>query len=779
MACTSQDVAGLTPAQLVAYLQASTIECLESFVWTLDGNLESVLSNAHVAAVLAEIVTRSSAYMGDDRQHLAELLTFARAAYYLKWLNQSNPALFTVAAVNPLALVAVDAFGRNTHLLDFNPAAARILSAWVGLADGADVAHFHIDRFTSILTAFNGDSSRWAEYWQQMSVYLVSAAVRRQVDSNAAFRSQLNAGLLLQLSTLASNVNLPVEGQYLASNAVWALGGICAKAPAWKIPAVQMISSARAVWPPLSEPWLWTVDALDACNECRDANGNRFCRSEAALHLTNFELPHSYSFDDGALTVTTPLSLDGVQTLYHAVKTVEAQFSRLTQTIAPLPGDTADRLTMVIFGSKAAYRKCGPFLYQIPVNNGGIYIEERATLYTFQRAPAEEIYPLEELVRHEFAHYLVGRFLIAGMWNKTPIYMRDRMVWFDEGFAEFLTWSTLGSGIRPRRRLVELVSADGPNRMKVSEVLGTGRGDFRFYRYSALLFSYWYENDMATLLELIDLVRTANLEAYDLKIADLEADAGLQAAYDHYLTTLIGNLNQLDDPVTTVPPLQALDLGTTAAVESRIRQTRLGYAADCSVTAVVINSRFSARGELVSQLTNRRSVTDAWELFDANLDEMIGDLAQQGVSNFSALTARFGKIRWERIGAGWRAAADYFLEGPLAPATISLLPPVDQVAADFRSTRLGINVQTTRATPTRVNASLSLVTRLYPDSVSRIELLDALEAARDELRNQVYTIRPSYYRNLETAWIGSMQIIASANQQKYALRNALYSVEGV
>ena len=740
--------------------------------------MEGVLSQAHVGAVLAEIAALSPAYQGDDQQHLLELMYFTHAAYYLKSYNPGNPQLFTLAAVQPAAEQAFDAFTASPHFDDFNDTAAKLLYEWVTAVDGALLGDRYYTQLAGLVQAFNAAQARWASYQQGVRTYATLLAIHRQIDVNPAFAPHIEQGLVNALASLAANTNLPANAQYLASNAIWVLGQFCSKVPAWKAAAVQAITAARAAWPQFSAQWLWTVKVLTDCNNCLDANNVQLCVANVIPQLEALDLPNTHTFDDGAMVVRTPLALNAVQPLYHAVKAVEAQVNRLTQTIAPLAGDPTDVLKIVLFGSRAAYEKDAPFLYNISTGNGGIYIEQDGTFYTYDRTLQESIYPLEELFRHEFCHYLVGRFLIAGMWGQAPIYQNDRMVWFDEGFAEFCTWSSTDAGVKPRKRLVGLVQQDGPNRMTVSQILSAVYGDFKFYRYAALLFAYWYQHDLATLLELIELVRGGDVAGYDGKIAQLKADVNLQAAYDQYVLGLVAGIGALDDPSTTVPPLNALDLATPAAVQAQVRQTRIGYLADCSVATVDANTRFSARGTLSGTLGNQQDTVAAWTAFDSNLDEMIGQLEQQGQNNFTALNARFGRIRWVDYGGGQSyPMADYFVEGPLPHGAAPLLPPLQQVSADFHSTRLGINAQAVLVNPQKVEVHLSLTTRLYPAATGSAVLAAALEDARAELRNQVYAIRPPYYRSLEVEWDGQAISIPYANQQKYGLRNVLCTVD--
>lgn len=770
MTCSSTEVAGLTPTQLVAYLESTTTSCLYDFMWTFDSNVAGVLSAAHVTAVLNRIAMVSSGYDATDNLHLAELTYFVHVAYYQQYYHSATPGLFTPAAVKQAAQSAFDAFSLNAHWNDFNSTASGIRYDWVNAVDGASLADRYYAQLVEMLHTFNSDPQRRSDYAEGMAVRSAMLVIYRQLWS-PAFVPVLDGSLLQELTTLATNSSLPPNSEWAATVAIYVLGGVCEKSSAWKSVAVQAITDARAAWPQFSGPWLQTVISLDFCNGCLDANNVKLCRSDVVVQLEAQDLPNTYSFDDGAIIVRTPLTLAEVQPLYHATKVVQAQLNRLTQSIAPLPGDPTDVLTIILFGSRAAYERDGPFLYNLSTNNGGIYLEERQTFYTYDRTLQESYYPLEELFRHEFAHYVVARFLVAGLWGQAPIYAGGRMIWFDEGLAEFVTWSTTSSGIKPRKRLVQLIAGDGASRMTVAQVVSSAYGDFKFYRYAAMLFSYFYEYDLATFLQLIDLVRAGDVPGYDAKIAQLKTDANLQTAYDQYLLDLIANVVTLDDPSTVTPPLNALDAGTVATVQSLIRQTRVGYLADVTVAAEDVNTRFSARGALAGTLTAQRNDVDAWRTFTADIDEMISQLEGMNVNNFDALAGRFGRIRWLESGGQVYPQADYFVEGPLPHGSATLLSPVDQVAADFQSVRLGLNAHVTSTSPNAVEVHLTLGTRLYPSGTQSAVFDADLEDARAELRNQVYAIRPSYYRSFEVEWDGARQTITYLGGEMSGVRD--------
>ena len=92
---------------------------------------------------------------------------------------------------------------------------------------------------------------------------------------------------------------------------------------------------------------------------------------------------------------------------------------------------------MVIYNSTAEYQ-FNRQLYGYETNNGGLYIEGTGTFFTYERTPEESIYSLEELFRHEFTHYLQGRYEVPGYGDKGKYMKMKRLSWFEEGNAEFL-----------------------------------------------------------------------------------------------------------------------------------------------------------------------------------------------------------------------------------------------------------------------------------------------------------------------------------------------------
>ncbi|MEM7678326.1 MAG: collagenase [Myxococcota bacterium] len=97
--------------------------------------------------------------------------------------------------------------------------------------------------------------------------------------------------------------------------------------------------------------------------------------------------------------------------------------------------------TVVIFETPAAYQTFMNEYVGFGRDAGGVFVEDRATVYTFDRPDTENSYSLRELLQHELTHALASRYIFAGTW-KEPHYHREAKGWFDEGLAEMMAGLT-------------------------------------------------------------------------------------------------------------------------------------------------------------------------------------------------------------------------------------------------------------------------------------------------------------------------------------------------
>jgi len=764
--CSASAVANLGPADWVAYLRRVDYACMY-FLWSYQPSLASVFSDNHVRAVLAEIDRQLPSYRASNPGDVLELMYYVRIFYY--YVGSQHPDFLNrnVAGETQRTL---DSFAVHPDLNTFAEVPARVTTEWILAADGASLGHRYLTRLQGVLADFvDPAQKRWGDYYQQINAWAIAAMVSRALrnnEPNMVAAVATNTALIDRLSAVARHGALlksNPDGTYVINNAIWALGMIVYRTdtgtPAnistpsygtWKH-ALYALAALVDYHAYLSAPYLWLVTVIDGYSDCNLSLYRRpVCRAVVAADVERLAFPNRYEMDDGNMVFYTPLSLAEVQVLYHAVKVVRAQFNRVTETVLPLPGDPNRTLNVRVYGSRADYDRFHAFLYGLNTNNGGVYIEQDGTFYTYDRAPGQSLYTLEELFRHEYAHYLVGRWIIPGMWGESASYANNRLVWFDEGFAEFMAGATRSQGVRARRTLIELVAADGANRMTVSEVLNASYGgDFRFYRYSGLFWNFLYDNDPGTMRQILALARdldtASGRAAFDALIAGLRADPAVETAYQAALDAQIANVATATNPAVTVPPLASLSTGDPALLQTAFRTTRLGYYADCAQVAWRSNARFVCAETLVGPVVPSRDYVDAWQRFDGDLDDIITELAGTStLNNFDTMSCSLGPISFASYGNGYYAYAAYFCEGPLAPNQSVPLDAVTRALRAFHTTSPGASASCVAgANATQSVCTMWLATSWYTASQSASTLQADLDQRRVVMTNEVYAADPT------------------------------------
>jgi hypothetical protein len=145
---------------------------------------------------------------------------------------------------------------------------------------------------------------------------------------------------------------------------------------------------------------------------------------------------------------------------------------------SPVAGDTNASMTLMLFGTLAAYRDYMDAFVGFGSQAGGLYLEDSAILYTYQRTSAESRFTVEQLVQHEFGHYLQGRYVYPGTFT-SPGYHDEAKGWSDEGMGEFLGGLAFdgNGGYRTQVRLDHLVElCQASPRRALAALLGRREG---------------------------------------------------------------------------------------------------------------------------------------------------------------------------------------------------------------------------------------------------------------------------------------------------------------
>lgn len=755
--CGPGDLVEATPEEVVAYVRSHDYDCLRFlFSWTAE--LATILSEANVVAIFEETEALSPEFTGNNSQNMEELWQFVHAAYFQSAYHEAEMDLGQAAQA--AGINASDAFTANPHHNAANDEAPHILWEWITTVDAMWQGHQYIGVLEAILITFLDEPGRAdaAGFHDNVAYQVMFLAQRGTTDG--AFQAALTASFVDALGDFGVNTTLDGGLLYLPNNALYTLGRVMCNVPAHKPLALDHVTDALGIHPYLSQPHLWAVAAVDDCNDCVTADGDSICREDLYPDIDALLFPDTLPYHGQTFVVrvnTSEVPAETVTMLWRAASEVAAQFQRVTLTITPVAGDPNGVLQVYLYPNKTSYEHFHTFRFGLGSANGGIYIEQDGTFYTYDRTAAESIYTLEELMRHEYAHYLIGRHLVPGMWGEAPIYDGGRMVWFDEGFAEFITWSTPRDGVKARANLVRQVETDGANRLSIGDIFDASYSSFTFYRYAGLWFHFLYTHHVDELLAITAIAHDGDTAAFDAWEASMRDNASMEAAYQDHLDALVAQLDDLDDPQTSVPDWDALASDHVAAIQASFRETRLGYLADCFLEDGGDHALFSCRGTLSGTLHETPDTKRDWHAVDDGLDEILAEAASLAPDNLQWMTCRAGAMRDQTVEGGTYTLTDYACTGPLRPSEDHIMPPaLLRIQDDLNRTRLGVGAQCV-AGDTNITCNKDLSTALHANGTTNETLQAAIDAGVAELWNQVYAASPPFYRDLMCAPEGPVQ----------------------
>ncbi|EOP59324.1 collagenase [Bacillus cereus VDM021] len=408
---------------------------------------------------------------------------------------------------------------------------------------------------------------------------------------------------------------------------------------------LDVATQAMGMYPYLGEQYFGAAEQIATNYGKVDANGKTVNLDQLKKEGKNKYLPKTYTFDDGAIVFKTgdKVTEEKIQRMYWAAKEVKAQYHRVIGNDKALePGNPDDVLTIVIYNTPDEY-KFNNQLYGYETNNGGIYIEQDGTFFTYERTPQQSIFSLEELFRHEFTHYLQGRYEVPGLFGQGDIQQNERLTWYAEGNAEFFAGSTRTNNVVPRKSVIRGLSTEPAERYTAERTLFSKYGTWDFYNYSFALQSYMYNHKFDTFDKIQDLIRANDVKGYDAYREALSKDEQLNKDYQTYMQQLIDNREKFTVPQVSDDYLVSHAQKALTEVKQEIADVANVKDAKITKHKSQFFNTFTVEGTYTGNATKGES--EDWKTMSKQVNEALEKLSQKGWSGYNTVTAYFVNYR--------------------------------------------------------------------------------------------------------------------------------------
>ena len=527
-----------------------------------EGTYEFYADENRVLSLINAIEERGQLYTPDDDFGIPTLVEVTRAGFYhsfyhpdeLGYLSEDSFKENLIPSMLSISFNPNFGFGTTETQLNISHAYGAYIS--IGYAN-VEI----INRTSQLFEEFYENYDNWVtQYDYTNAIWWIGEGVRYTLYrhdyayndiTDSEYFGQINP-VFEEISALSLLWELELENEWLFENFTYWVGyyGMFVDSDQ----PVNILTQIIELYGEWTLPTIWAYYMLDWLYNSTDYYGDTFDLDDIYNLLRNWLLPDSYNFDDGTykFSVGANVTIEKVNLLYWASKEVKSQFHRISLRDIPQEvGNEDDTLNVIIYNSPREY-KFNRFLYNLNTNNGGIYIESWGTFFTYERTSQESIYTLEELFRHEYTHYLQGRYLVPGLWGQHPIYNNERLTWYEEGQAELLSGSSRLQGVLPRKSIVGSISNNSEDWMDLNEVLiATYSSGFTFYKYAFAFWDFIWNDDLELMVSFNQAVINGDGTTFDNLVSSIIIDSDLNEQYHSHISYLKEHYDELVDPTTS------------------------------------------------------------------------------------------------------------------------------------------------------------------------------------------------------------------------------------
>ncbi|MGW1953221.1 collagenase [Streptomyces sp. NPDC001920] len=445
--CTPADFGSRTGAALVAFVKASTTDCVNTLFAVTGTDARAVFRESQMVTVAQAFTSAARHYRGDNALRVWQLVLFLRAGYYVQFNNPADVGTYGPSLARN-TVRGLDTFFARPHSRDVSAANGDVLSEVLVLTDSADQQARYLrvyervlkdydssyDTIRSMLAAVNAvHTPLWRGNWNPEYVRAVVAdpSVTRTLHSFA--RGHLDL--------------LGTDRAYLTSNAGMTLARHVEHAPlrATVRPRVKHLLDITRITGPTAALWVAVATQADAYD---GADCAYYGVCDLTGQLKRAALPISHKCDATRTIRAQSLTPAELAAACASVLGQDAYVHDLVKDDGPIPGQYLSTLELVVFAGRDDYRTYAGAIFGISTDNGGMTLigdpadpanAPFAVMYQKSRddGHAARIWNLN----HEYTHYLDARFNMKGDFAQQTS-VPD--VWWIEGLAEYVSYGYRG-----------------------------------------------------------------------------------------------------------------------------------------------------------------------------------------------------------------------------------------------------------------------------------------------------------------------------------------------
>ncbi|MGW6917013.1 collagenase [Kitasatospora sp. NPDC054939] len=508
-------VINATGAALVQQLKAlPQVTCTYPLFDLTGEDARKTFREAQMVTVADALRDASATYPGNNSGAIGQLVMFLRAGYYVQD-NHADVVGGYGTALKTSARGALDAFFASPRSKDVTDANGETLNEVVTLIDSTHEAGRYAPVVKWMLAGYDGSWPTRMNLAMQHVEWVVENGFKAKNDDRG-WKAALKADPTI-LDTWAAFItrnDTQLNRWDVVSN-VGRFLGHALEVPELKDRLRPLLRDLINRYPHTGPTAPITMNLGWATRQFDKGNCAAYAICDLGDRVLPLVLPIQHTCNAGLKIRAQDVSPGQLATTCTSLVNQDAYFHRIIGDQGPVAGDVNTDLEVVVFDDYTQYALYAWAIYNIDVDNGGMYEEGNPALpgnqARFIAHEAHWLRPSFEIwnLNHEYTHYLDGRYNMHGDFEAgitTPT------IWWVEGIAENISY-----GYRNERNSAAIAEA-GKQTYKLSELFDTVYGQDedpevnsnRVYRWGFLAVRYLLQAHPADVETVLGKYRTGD-----------------------------------------------------------------------------------------------------------------------------------------------------------------------------------------------------------------------------------------------------------------------------
>ncbi|WP_211827325.1 collagenase [Kistimonas asteriae] len=508
--CSTSEIARLDGQRLTETIRKADLQCINGLFSATGSTSRDLFHQNKMITVANAVYSYAQNYPGNNSQGMEQLFLYLRAGYYVQFYQKDTVGAYDIQ-LDTIIQYALDAFFANPKTFTVSDENGSVLGEAVTLIDSSVQNARYISIVKRLLTSydqrFEASRNMTAAVNNGMTVLFRGHQVKAFVEAVEQDNSLLDE--LYNFYNTKQHL-LDTDNEYLLTNVVRELGRFLQhKSLQPKVSGQLKAIVSQQKGSEKGQP-LWLVAAeMTSYYDNNNCDYYGVCNFKQDVERT--VLPFRHTCSQTLKIRAQNMSVPQAQWACDQLSEQEAFFHRkLVTNHQPVANDQNQDLELVIFDSTQDYKMYAGLLFNISTDNGGMYLEgdptkagNQARFVAYEadwQRPEFHIWNL----RHEYVHYLDGRFNMAGGFGRST---SADTIWWIEGLGEYISH---------RDEYPEAINYARQKSYPLSTIFRNtySSGQTRVYRWGYLAVRFMFERHPSDVTEMLSLVRNDRYDDY-------------------------------------------------------------------------------------------------------------------------------------------------------------------------------------------------------------------------------------------------------------------------